>query len=115
MTDLPITLQEAAETFFRGRIKVATLRAERDRGNLRTFKVGRQEFTTNAFIREMIECRVARQAQDSGSTRSASNGLSETDRASSAQAAALETARMLKNSSKRTLAKSSGLRLVTIP
>src|SRR5712671_5364091 len=110
----PITLREAAETFFRGRIKVASLRAERDRGNLTTFRIGRQEFTTNKFIREMIECRVARQAQGSGLTRSDSPGLSETARVSSAQAAALETVRMLKSGSQPTSARSTLRRLATI-
>src|SRR5262252_1791582 len=116
MTDNePITLREAAETFFRGRIKAASLRAARDRGHLRTFKVGRQEFTTYGYLREMIECRVARQGHGYGSTKSASSGLSETDRVLSARAAAQETVQMLKSSSKRTLAKSSSLKLVTIP
>ena len=113
--DEPITLREAAETFFRGRIKVATLRAERKRGNLRTFKIGRQEFTTNAFLREMIRCRVARQAQGSGSINGAAPGSSETDRVSSARAAALRIANELKRSSKPTSGKSSRLKLVTIP
>src|SRR5882672_9232513 len=112
--DDPITLREAAETFFRGRIKVASLRAERDRGNLTTFRIGRQEFTTNKFLREMIRCRVARQAQGSGSISPGNLGSSETARASSAQAAALETVQMLKSGSQPTSAKSTLRRLATI-
>ena len=112
--DDPITLREAAETFFRGRIKVASLRAERDRGNLTTFRIGRQEFTTNKFLREMIKCRVARQAQGFGLTRSDNPGLSETVRASSAQAAALETVQMLKSGSQPISVRSTPRRLATI-
>ena len=44
-----LTLQDVCDTIFGGRIKVATLRAEIERGNLTVFRVGRCHFTTAAM------------------------------------------------------------------
>ena len=55
--DRPMSLKHAAELFGIG---VATLRAERNRGRLHIFRIGRQDMTTIADMREMVErCRDA--------------------------------------------------------
>src|SRR5882757_7606567 len=90
--DDPITLQEACDMVYRGKIRVSTLLAERDKGNLDIFKVGRRWFTTLRNVREMKErCQGKRKAPGSISTESASNGLSEMDRVSSALVALSQT------------------------
>lgn len=53
--DTPITLEEACELYFRGIITANSLRAEHSRGMLTIFRVGRQDFTTLRFVREMQE------------------------------------------------------------
>ena len=58
--DTPITLQEASQRFFAGRVKVPGLRRERDRGTLRTVFVANKEFTTPAAIRDMLKACEAR-------------------------------------------------------
>jgi hypothetical protein len=96
-----ITLKDAAMHFG---FKVCTLRAEARRENLTIYKIGRQYYTTPADIREMInKCRVEQKPRDFTLIRGGNSGLSETDRASSALAAANETALRLKNSSRNTL------------
>ncbi len=100
-----ITLKDAASHFG---FKVATLRAEAGRGRLVIYKIGKRYYTTPADIREMVnQCRVDQKARDFTLTRTASNSLSATDRASSAQAAARETALRLRSSSRNTLATST--------
>lgn len=51
--DAPITLKEAAEVFFRGHITASSLRAERNRGHLITFKKGSKECTTINELKKM--------------------------------------------------------------
>ncbi len=59
----PLRLPVAAEIAFPdGGVSVAILRRERDRENLRTYKIGNREFTTLAYIDEMI----ARKAEAAG-------------------------------------------------
>lgn len=100
----PITLQDAAQHFG---FTVLTLRAEASRGHLTIYKIGKRYYTTPANIREMVHlCRVDQKAPGFTLTRSANNGPSETDRASSALAAAREIATRLKNSSRNTSAPS---------
>ncbi|WP_051346204.1 hypothetical protein [Bradyrhizobium sp. th.b2] len=53
--ETPITLQEACDLYFRGIITEVSLRAEHARGMLTIFRVGRQDFTTLRFVREMQE------------------------------------------------------------
>lgn len=60
--ETPITLQEASQRFFAGRVKVPGLRRERDRGTLRTVFVANKEFTTPAAIRDMLKACEARRA-----------------------------------------------------
>lgn len=101
--DDPVTLQEAVDIVYRGTIKVSTLRLEADRGNLEIFKVGRRQFTTLRSVREMQEkCRAKPKARGSTLTGSASNGLSEMERVSSALVALKQTTKALKSSSQNT-------------
>jgi hypothetical protein len=105
--DDTITLKDAAEHF---KFSVYTLRAEADRGRLAIYKIGKRYYTTPADIKEMVrQCRVDQKAPDYTLTRSARSTSSETERVSSALAAANETARRLKNSSRSTLGKSIDL------
>jgi hypothetical protein len=89
-SDTQITLKDACEIFFKGRIKVATLKAEHARGNLDMSKIGRSYFTTIGKLKEMEErCRVEAPAQSSGSTKRAIRGPSSMDESAAAQASAL--------------------------
>ena len=102
-----ITLKDAAQHFG---FSVYTLRTEADRGRLVIYKIGKRYYTTPADIKEMVrQCRVDQKDRDFTLIRSASTGSSETDRASSALAAARETALRLRNSSRNTLGKSIDL------
>jgi len=89
---------------------VYTLRAEADRGRLTIYKIGKRYYTTPGDVKEMVrQCRVDQKAPDFTSIRREINSSSETERASSALAAARETALRLKNSSRTTLGKSIAL------
>lgn len=79
MDDDPITLAEASDIVLRGAITVATLRAEIKRGNLTVERIGKNLFTTPAYIRKMREqCRVQPNPRDSISERTVTgtSGLS---------------------------------------
>lgn len=107
----PMTLAEACDIVFRGTIKPATLRAEAARGNLVIERIGRRDFVTRAALNEMREkCRVQPREPDFGSTRNQSSTTSATDRASVARAAALRSARELRDSSRPTSSKNTNLR-----
>lgn len=54
-TDDPITLAEACKLFPRAHLTASTLRAERDRGRLNIFRLGRRDYTTEADMREMVK------------------------------------------------------------
>jgi hypothetical protein len=87
-----LTLKDAARLI--PRATEATLRAERDRGRLVTYKIGRRFYTTERDVREMIElCRVQESHPASTSTRTEARGASATDRARSAQDALERTLR----------------------
>lgn len=102
-----ITLKDAALHFG---FSVYTLRTEADNGRLTIYKIGKRYYTTPADIKEMVnQCRVDLKAPDFTSIRRARNMPSETERASSALAAARETAERLKSSSRNTLGKSIAL------
>lgn len=101
--DDPVTLQEACDIVYRGTIKVSTLRLMADRDQVQIFKVGRRWFTTLRSVREMKDrCPGNRKVPASISTVNASNGLSETDRATSALVALRQTTRALKRNSPNT-------------
>jgi hypothetical protein len=86
--DSPITLEEAAQTIFRGAITARVLRRAVDKGDLKAFKVGRTIFTTAADIANMREsCLVEPSPRASISIPKGAPGPSETDRVLSAQAA----------------------------
>ena len=60
--DDPIPLPDVGQFFPHAKLKLATLRAERDRGKLDTFFLGRREYTTIRSVREWIErCQDSRQ------------------------------------------------------
>jgi hypothetical protein len=100
-----ITLADAAKHFG---FSVYTLRAEADRRRLTIYKIGNRYYTTPADVRAMVQqCRVEQKARDSISTRIVRSGSSETERASSALAAANEIALALKNSSRSSSARST--------
>src|SRR5262245_60817872 len=90
----PLTLQEASDLY---RLKISTLRAEAGRGRLEIFRLGKRDYTTVDAMREMI-----RKCQEEGRRRACTliqdeaNGQSETERASSAQAALKQTVTALK-------------------
>lgn len=102
-----ITLADAAQHFG---FTVSTLRAEADRGRLTIYKIGKRYYTTPADIKEMVvQCRVVQKAHAYTSIRREINGSSETERVSSALAAAQETMLRLRNSSPPTSVKSISL------
>jgi hypothetical protein len=53
--DDPITLAEACKLFPQAHLTVSTLRAERDRGRLNIFRLGRRDCTTEADMRAMVK------------------------------------------------------------
>jgi len=80
--DDPITLADACGLYPNAKLTVSTLKAEAGRGRLNTYKIGRRLYTTIADIRGMVDlCRVEQKAPGFTLTRSASSGLSETERA----------------------------------
>jgi len=98
--DPPLTLPEAAALY---RLKVATLRAEAARGRLAVFRIGRRDYTTANAMQLMIKrCQDADPRHDCISTAPEDRGRSETERASSAQAALKMTIEALKNGSTNT-------------
>jgi hypothetical protein len=87
--DEPLTLPEACEIYFRGRVGVPALKAEHARKQLEMWKVGRTWFTTIAKLKAMEtkKCLDEAPAQNSGLTRRVIDGRSVMARASAAQAA----------------------------
>lgn len=103
--DDAITLKDAASHFG---YTVSTLMAEAKRERLTIYKIGKRYYTTPADIREMVQkCRVEQKGRDFTLTRRGSSTSSETERASSALAAAQETALRLRSSSRNTSATST--------
>jgi hypothetical protein len=109
--DDPITLTEASELVLRGAVTVSTLRAEVRRGNLAVERIGKNLFTTPAYIKQMRErCRVQQSHRDSTSARNgmeAKAGSSGTATATDELAALKATATALKNGSLNTSRKST--------
>lgn len=67
--DALLTLNEACEIYFRGKVSPSTLRAEAKRGKLVIERIGRKDFVTPAAIREMREkCRVQQSPRACGSS-----------------------------------------------
>lgn len=106
--DVPLTLAEACEVFFRGRITPATLRAEARRGRLSLMRIGRAHFVTPSAVREMMRrCQDPQKVPASTSIPSSAPGSSATDRSRDALAAANSIATELKKGSRPTSPKSS--------
>ncbi len=101
----PLSLDEAAAVLLRGLVKASTLRAAADRGELTVERLGRRIVTTPAAIEAWRErCRDQPKARDCISGRRGApavspNGLSETDEAKLALAAAMATAEALSKGS----------------
>lgn len=101
--DDPITLKEACEIVFRGTVTPSTLRAEAGRGRLDIARIGKRDFTTLHSARELFrKCQDEKRPLAFTSTPRESNGLSETVRASSVQAALSKSIDRLKSNSRRT-------------
>jgi hypothetical protein len=106
--DDPITLDEAIKLFPRAKLTKDTLRAERDRGRLVIFPIGRRDYTTAKSMREMVrKCQENARRRVSISTGAGINGSSETDRYSSARAALNQSVTALKAGLPRISAKST--------
>jgi hypothetical protein len=106
--DRPITLAEAC-AMYGSTFKPCTLRAEAGRGRLVIFRIGRRDYTTAQAMQDMVrKCQDAARPHGSTSTRPEANGLSETDRISSAQAALSQTLVGLKSVLPRTSGKNTG-------
>lgn len=109
--DSPITLTEASELVLRGAVTVSTLRAEIKRGNLAVEKIGKNLFTTPAYIKQMRErCRVQSSPPASTSERTETNpsGSSGTKGVTDELAALKGIATALTNGSLSTLSKGTG-------
>lgn len=90
--DAPMTLAEAAQTVLRGVVKVATLRAAVERGELTIERLGRVHVVTPRAIRDWRErCRAPAKAPASMPIASEDSGSFETDLRSVEQAALLQT------------------------
>ncbi len=99
----PIPLKHAAEIFGIG---VDTLKAERARGRLTTYRIGREIRTSVNDIRAMFElCREEQKGQGFTVTRRVTNTASETERASydSAQQALLKLRSTSRNTSRASI------------
>jgi hypothetical protein len=110
LDDDPITLTEASEVVLRGAVSVSTLRAEIRRGNLSVERIGKNLFTTRAYIRQMRErCRVQQSHPDSISERTedSPSGSSATGTATDELAVLKAIAQGLKNGSLNTSLKST--------
>jgi hypothetical protein len=84
--DTLITLADACEIVFAGKIKPDSLKKEWREGNLDLCKIGRSYFVSVADVRELkIKCRVEAPARASGSIRKEEPGLSSTVEAAAAQ------------------------------
>jgi hypothetical protein len=103
--DDPIALATAAADFG---VPKGVLKANGIAGKLKIYKLGTRYYTTPNAVREWVEsCLVEAKAPASISIRRARSGSSETDRASSALAAARATVARLKASSRNTSAQST--------
>jgi hypothetical protein len=109
--DDPITLSEASEAVLRGAVSEQTLRAEARRGNLQVERLGKNLFTTAAYIKAWRnQCRVQQSRPDciSGETRKAEkSGSSATGTATDERAVLKGIATALKNGSLNTSRKST--------
>ena len=107
----PITLERACGLYPGSKITVSTLRAAADRGHLDIFKLGRRYHTTPAAMQQWVQrCQEDGRRRVSTSIPRDNNGLSETERASSAQAALRATVVALRSSSPATSGRNTNRR-----
>lgn len=84
--DEPISLAEACNLFFRGRLTKSSLRTEARKGNLEIIQIANKDFVTKNGIKRMIEkCRKNADLQGSGSDQTPKHGSSRTEASVSAQ------------------------------
>lgn len=100
MNCVPISLKEASTRVLRGNVSVSALRSEATRGNLDTFKIGKNLYTTEEAIQEMIQkCRVQPNQPASSTEKTMTGGSSETVDATSELDALDLTVKALKSGS----------------
>lgn len=81
-----ISLADAVEIFFSGRLTKSSLRTEAAKGNLEIIRIANKDFVTRNGIRRMIErCRVREAPQGSGSDQTPGLGSLKTEKSVSAQ------------------------------
>ncbi len=92
-----ITLKDASEVIFKGKVSTETLKDQWRRGNLDLSKIGRSYFATVADFKGLrTKCLADRPDRASGSTRKEEHGLSSTADPGIAQGSALRTLDSLK-------------------
>ena len=106
--DEPITLAEACLLFPRAKLTISTLRSEAGRGRLDIFRLGKRDYPTARAMRDMVrKCQEDARRRASTSIPSETNGLSATERASSAQAALKQNVTALRQDLPRISGKST--------
>lgn len=106
-----ITLKEASEMVFRGRVSPETLKVQWRKGNLDLSKIGRSYFASVADFKALkTKCLADPPAQASGQTRNEEHGQSETGEAAAAQESLLQKLDGLKKPSGTTSRRSTSLR-----
>lgn len=93
MTDRMMTAKDVARRYG---WTVGSVKRAMDSGRLRSFKMGAPRYTRSDWVDEFV-CRESERPRVCTSTGSAGNGLSGTDRASSALASLNQTVRGLRN------------------
>lgn len=105
---VPISLKDASARVLRGNVSVSALRTEARRGNLDTFKIGKNLYTTEEAIREMIDrCRVQPSQPDSSTDETKTDGSSGTEEETFEPDALDLIGKALKNGSPLTSARSA--------
>jgi hypothetical protein len=106
-----ITLKDASEIIFGGRVSPATLKDQWRRGNLDLSKIGRSYFASVADFKGLkTKCLVERPARASGSTRKEEPGLSSTVEAAAARDSLMTKLDRLKSASGNTSRRSTSLK-----
>ena len=116
--DEPITLDDACQLFFRGKLTKSSLRTEARRGNLELIRIANKDFVTRNGVKRMIEkCRKSESHQGSTSGRTApeNHGSSEMAEQISAQDAVRIRLQKRKESSTNTLPKKSSPSAAVVP
>ena len=107
-----ITLKDASEVIFGGRISPATLKDQWRRGNLDLSKIGRSYFASVADFKGLkIKCLADRPARASGSIRKEEPGLSSTVESAAARDSLIMKLDKLKSHSGSTSAENTSLRI----